>query len=107
MEMNEYQTLARKTSNHDGLTHADMIVNYALGLCGEAGEVAEKLKKLIYHKVSDVTADDIAAELGDVQWYVSQIADLLGRSLEEIAAGNVAKLESRYPNGFRHGGGER
>lgn len=95
MKLNEYQDLARRTANkHDG-----ELVNYGLGIAGEAGEVADLIKKSQFHG-HDVEKDEIKKELGDVMWYVSNIARLAGLSLEEIAQGNIDKLKRRYPSGF-------
>jgi NTP pyrophosphatase (non-canonical NTP hydrolase) len=71
----------------------------ALGIAGEAGEVADLLKKVIFHgKALDREA--LAKELGDVLWYVSDLASQYGLRLESVAATNVAKLNARYPEGF-------
>lgn len=74
-------------------------LNYSvLGLNGEAGEVADALKKLNYHGHSVIKAD-LIEELGDVLWYVASIANDLDVSLAEVASGNLGKLWSRYPEG--------
>lgn len=74
-------------------------LNYSvLGLNGEAGEVADALKKLNYHGHPVIKAD-LIAELGDVLWYVASIANDLDVSLAEVASGNLGKLWSRYPEG--------
>ena len=94
MELNEYQRLASRTAKH-----GSRVENWALGLCGEAGEVADLIKKMIFHGHSYDTSK-IRDELGDVLWYVSVLAREFDISLDEVAKYNLSKLESRYPGGF-------
>ena len=70
----------------------------AIGMCGEAGEVSELVKKYAYHGHA-IDKDHLARELGDVLWYVSYMADLFGYSLGKIMAINQEKLAKRYPDG--------
>ncbi len=80
-----------------------------LGLSGEAGEVAEKFKKIIRDRGGVVTPADtqeIVKELGDVLWYVSAIADYLGVSLEQVASENLDKVLSRKARGKSRGSGD-
>ena len=70
----------------------------AIGICGEAGEVSELVKKYAYHGHA-IDKDHLARELGDVLWYVSYMADLFGYSLGEIMEMNQEKLAKRYPDG--------
>lgn len=80
-----------------------------LGLCGEAGEVAEKLKKIMRDKdgvISDRDRNEVAKELGDVLWYVQAVAHEFGISLSEVAAQNSAKLLSRKKRGKLQGNGD-
>lgn len=70
----------------------------AIGICGEAGEVSELIKKYAYHGHA-IDREHLARELGDVLWYVSYMADLFGYSLGEIMAMNQEKLAKRYPDG--------
>ena len=70
----------------------------AIGMCGEAGEVSELIKKYAYHGHT-IDREHLARELGDVLWYVSYMADLFGYSLGEIMAMNQEKLAKRYPDG--------
>lgn len=84
-------------------------IEKALGLAGEAGEVVDKLKKIIRDKggeVSDYDRGEVAKELGDTLWYVAMIARYLGLSLSEVAQGNIEKLESRYQRGKLGGSGD-
>lgn len=83
----------------------------ALGLCGEAGEVAEKIKKIIRsgRRVHDVTPQErteIIKEIGDVLWYVANLSADLGVTLEEVAERNIAKLSDRRDRSMLEGNGD-
>lgn len=97
----EYQVAAMRTSN-DKLTIRDHVLNGALGLFGEGGEVADLIKKA-YMQGHPLDKAHIAEELGDVCWYVAELATALGYSVEEIMGGNIDKLRRRYPEGFEAG----
>ncbi len=98
MTINEYQQLARRTSNNQ-LSQSDHLINGALGLCGEAGEVADLIKKATMQgHVLD--RERVCEELGDVCWYLAETAIALGISLDDIMQCNIAKLRRRYPDGF-------
>lgn len=99
MDFNEYQRLAARTYRQ-GLPGAEGVVMAALGLAGEAGEVVELVKKWKFHG-KPIADADMKAELGDVLWYVSCMADRFGWSLEKVAEQNIAKLENRYPDKFK------
>ena len=109
MELNAYQQLAKRTWNPP---ERDKIldINYlTLGVTNEAGEVAGKIKKVLrgdYIMSPDVKYN-IAQELGDVLWYVSQLAQELGFDLDTIAAMNIAKLESRQIRNVLKGDGDK
>lgn len=80
-----------------------------LGLCGEAGEVAEKLKRVIRDHgggVDDEQRDAISKELGDVLWYISEICTHLGIQMTDVAVGNVCKLRDRMERGVLGGNGD-
>ena len=98
--MNQYQTKARETAI---FPEEEAIPYLALGLCGEAGEVANKIKKCIRDGTSN---EGIAAELGDVLWYVAVLAHYLGEDLDTIAAGNLLKLHNRASKGTLRGSGD-
>ena len=107
MTLNEYQANAAKTS----LMQDDqkLFVYTALGLNGEAGEIAEKVKKVLRDHDGDMAKldkADITKELGDVLWYVAMFAKSLGISLDEVATTNVEKLASRAARGKIHGSGD-
>ena len=81
--------------------HHDYLLNViyaAMGMCGEAGEVSELIKKYAYHGHT-IDTEHLARELGDVLWYVSYMAHLFGYSLGKIMAMNQEKLAKRYPDG--------
>lgn len=98
MKLNEYQKLAMRTSNRE-LTNRDHIINGALGLCGESGEVADQIKKC-YMQGHAIDRAKIAEEIGDVLWYCAELSAWLDIELDEIAERNIAKLMMRYPDGF-------
>ena len=107
MDFNEYQTKSRKTANFPSIGHP--VIYPTLGLTNEAGEVAGKIKKVFRDKdgqVSDETREALKAELGDVLWYLAQIATELGLTLDEIAEYNIEKLMSRLERGTIRGDGD-
>jgi len=106
MELNEYQKLALSTAIYP----LDSEIIYpALGLCGEAGEVAEKIKKVLRDGGSFTDPDTILAikkELGDVLFYISAIADNLGLTLDNVAETNLEKLQRRKKTKTLNGNGD-
>lgn len=105
MKMEEYQRAAVRTARDQG-GEMPPLWYLALGLTGEAGEVAEDVKKIARHG-REFDADRIADEVGDCLWYIAAIAEAIGVPLDEIAQRNVKKLRKRYPRGFEAGGGNR
>lgn len=108
MDLNTYQNQAATTATFTD-TGILRTAYLALGLTGEAGEVAEKVKKAIRDEGGEVTQEkkeDIKKELGDVLWYVSQMARVLGFTLEEVAEANLAKLADRKARGVIGGSGD-
>jgi NTP pyrophosphatase (non-canonical NTP hydrolase) len=106
IELADYQRRSRHTAEYP---REAWLAYPALGLAGEAGEVAEHAKKAIRDDGGEVTDERRAAmskELGDVLWYVSQIASELGLELEEIASANLEKLLSRQRRGVLSGSGD-
>lgn len=77
-----------------------MLVWCATGLIGEAGEVADYIKKGVFHQ-HGVSAEKLADELGDVLWYIASLCTLAGLALPDVMQGNIEKLNRRYPNGYR------
>jgi len=107
MTFEEYQKKSRKTAKYPD---ADSNFIYpTLGLVGEAGEVAEKIKKVLRDDGGEIMPDkkdEIEKELGDVLWYVSQIATELGLELDKVAEKNIEKLYSRLERGKIGGSGD-
>jgi NTP pyrophosphatase (non-canonical NTP hydrolase) len=106
MELSEYQARSRRTAEYP---REAWLAYPALGLSGEAGEVAEHAKKAIRDdegKVTDERRAAMAKELGDVLWYVAQLASELGLDLDEIAQANLEKLLSRQQRGVLSGDGD-
>lgn len=104
--LNEYQQAALETAIYPD---EQRVIYPSLGLAGEAGEVADKVKKVLRDNGSVFDEDRrsaIAQELGDVLWYVSVLARDLGYDMEEIAYLNIAKLKSRQERGTLHGSGD-
>jgi len=105
MTLNEYQELAMTTA----IDQNNELFHRVLGLVGEAGEIADKVKKLVRDHNADVDKldkDDIAKELGDTLWYIAALADFLGFSLEDIAKGNIKKMADRKVRGKINGSGD-
>ena len=98
MNLYGYQKLAYRTLQCD-MTDTDLKANCALGLAGEAGEVADHLKKVLYHG-HPLDAGELVSELGDVLWYVAALCTLYDINLQDVALLNLEKLQMRYPNGF-------
>lgn len=98
--MNQYQRKAVETAI---FPKENALAYLALGLAGEAGEVANKIKKVIR---DDAPTDGIAAELGDVLWYIAVLADHLAEDLNTLAAANLYKLSQRAANGTLQGSGD-
>ena len=108
MEMNSYQDAARKTAVYPDVGRNPIYPT--LGLTGEAGEVADKVKKVIRDRGGVFDADTreaIKLELGDVLWYVAQLASELGYDLNEVADANLHKLSSRAARGRIGGSGDQ
>lgn len=109
MELNEYQSIAIDTAIYPGRWSFGGVIYTSLGLNGEAGEVADKVKKVLRDDegiLDDAKRAAIASELGDVLWYAATLADELGLTLDEVAAINVAKLASRSERGVLVGSGD-
>lgn len=119
MTPNEYQELAMRTNDgkhserlhnfptrlllasaesHKAIKGGDLL-NGVMGLCGEAGEVSDLIKKMIFHGHS-VDIEKIKKELGDVCWYIAMICYAIDLDLEDVMQANIDKLKKRYPNGF-------
>lgn len=111
MQFNEYQTKSRVTARYPEA--GNNFIYPILGLTGEAGEVADKVKKLIRDKgvhtpagVSLEDREEIRKELGDVLWYIAQMATELGLNFDDIAEANITKLYSRLERSQLSGSGD-
>ena len=96
MTLNEYQSLAQRTSNTEGF---DKVVNGVLGLAGESGECADIVKKHMFQG-HPLDKAHLMEEIGDCLWYIAELSAGLGVSLESVARANIHKLQLRYPAGF-------
>ncbi len=100
---NEYQWLSSRTlpdSPEQVYTDYEiMLVRCGLGLAGEAGEVADTLKKAVFHQ-HGINREQLIDELGDVLWYVAALCTKLDVNMSEVMERNVAKLRERYPEGY-------
>lgn len=100
LTLDDYQRLAGRTcTDVRGAARIEDLAFNALGLNGEAGEVADEVKKVWRHG-RELDKKRIGLELGDVLWYIAAICNDLGLKLSDVAAANVRKLMERYPDGF-------
>ena len=107
MTFADYQQRSRATAVYPGA--GDNLLYPTLGLCGEAGEVAEKVKKMVRDDAGVLTPqrrEALAKELGDVLWYVAQVATEAQLDLSDIAGANLEKLLSRQERGVLQGSGD-
>ncbi|MFH1181122.1 MAG: nucleoside triphosphate pyrophosphohydrolase family protein [bacterium] len=106
MDFREYQKLSRKTAIYPNLDKN--FIYPTLGLVGESGEVAEIIKRIIRDNnniVDEKVKMELTKELGDVLWYLSQLAMEFNLSLDEIASDNIKKLQDRKARDSLHGKG--
>ena len=100
MNFNDYQSKSRNTAKYPNIGHP--VIYPTLGLVNEEGEVAGKIKKVFPDKdgqINEETRAALKAELGDVLWYLAQVATELDLSLDDIAEANIAKLKDRLERG--------
>jgi len=105
--MNDYQIKASATARQKNANNE--LFHLLLGLCGESGEIAEKMKKIIRDQNSDFSqldVEDIKKELGDVLWHVAILAKYFDISLDDVAQANIDKLASRMRRGVVGGSGD-
>ena len=106
-DLDMYQQVAKTTAIYP---REQAIIYPTLGLTGEAGEVANKVKKIIRdgtNKNNENLVQEISAEIGDCLWYISVLADDIGVKLSDIANGNLEKLANRRKKGTIHGSGDK
>lgn len=107
MTLDDYQKFSRETAIYPDLDHN--FVYPTLGLTGEAGEVANKIKKIFRDGqgvMTEAKSQELAKELGDVLWYTAQLATELHLSMDQIATQNLERLASRKERGTLHGDGD-
>ena len=105
-DLDMYQQVAKQTAIYP---REQAIIYPTLGLTGEAGEVANKVKKIIRddgNKINESLVQEISAEIGDCLWYISVLADDIGCKLSDIANANLEKLANRKEKGTIHGSGD-
>ena len=98
MEFNEYQKAANRTL----YGNEQVLTNCALGLAGESGQLIDLIQDYTF-KGKDLDKEKMIDELGDVLWYLSQIAQWADVDFDDVAKANIATLNKRYPNGFTAG----
>jgi NTP pyrophosphatase (non-canonical NTP hydrolase) len=111
MDFNEYQNLTEKTDLKTGIKEGlnPPFLYYVLGLVGEAGEVADKIKKIFRDDkgvITDEKIESINKELGDVLWYLSRLANAFNLKFNDVAKSNINKLFKRKNNGTIIGSGD-
>ncbi|MFH1620887.1 MAG: nucleoside triphosphate pyrophosphohydrolase family protein [Patescibacteria group bacterium] len=107
MTFDEYQQKSRKTAAYPD--QGSNFVYPTLGLAGEAGEVSNKISKIFRDDNSQLTdsrREEVDRELGDVLWYLAQLATELRLSLDHIASQNIERLYSRLERGTIHESGD-
>jgi NTP pyrophosphatase (non-canonical NTP hydrolase) len=108
MTFDDYQKQALTTVVSTGDGFKDTL-HWVLGICGESGEVAEKVKKIIRDKSGQISKNDkqdLVRELGDVLWYIAILAHDLGSTFDEVADNNLMKLKDRKLRGVIGGSGD-
>ena len=108
MDFNNYQKSAKKTAIYPNI--GKNFLYPTLGLVGEAGEIANKVKKIFRDdkgKVTKEKRDELFAEMGDVLWYMAQLSTELNLKLSDIAKHNLKKLSQRQKENRLHGSGDK
>ena len=109
MNANEYQEWTRSVAIYPNDTEEEAVSYTVLGLVGEAGEIANKYKKVLRDdggKISLVKIQELRDEVGDVAWYLARLADELGVTLEQLFQRNHDKLEERKSRNTLQGSGD-
>ena len=98
MTLDDYQSAATRTTNPK-LSEKERLFDAAAGLAEESGEILGLVRKHVYQSHS-LQREKLQTELGDALWCLAMTAHSAGLTLEQVAAGNVAKLRARYPDGY-------
>lgn len=109
MNADYYQAQTRETAIYPGQGETYGLLYVVLGLAGEAGEIANKVKKILRDQdgvVNDDNIADLMDELGDVEWYSARLADEIGVGLSDVMHGNIQKLLARQKAGTLQGSGD-
>lgn len=111
MEFDGYMYLTRRTAIYPADTVVGALTYTTLGLAGEAGEVAQVIKRVMRDEVDNIITEEkyeqLKAELGDCLWYLARCCDEAKLSFDEIAEANIEKLISRQARGALHGSGDK
>ena len=97
INLKDYQRLCRATAKKFKNKNTEL-VNWGLGVSGEAGDLAGCIKKTVFHNNNQ--AQGIMENIGDTMWYIAMICNCLGWDLEDVLRENIIKLKKRYPQGF-------
>lgn len=107
MEIREYENraMAFRSPQVEAMPSDDALIDMALGIAGEAGQLAELMRESVLQGRTKLNPHKVAQKLGDVLWYLTAMADQLGLSLEDVMRINLFKLEDchlegRSPDGF-------
>ena len=99
LELDHYQAEALRTSGNLKRFDNESMAICALGIAGEAGEVADMIKKVVGHGHA-LDVPKLLKEIGDVLWYAALLSELVDAKLSQVAQLNIDKLRARYPDGF-------
>jgi len=105
MQLNEYQKEVSKAAFYKG----DDVAYCALGITGEAGEIADHVKKMLRDDdgiLTDNRKEHLLKEMGDTMWYISRMAEKLGYTLDEVALTNLNKIKDRADRNMQRGSGD-
>jgi NTP pyrophosphatase (non-canonical NTP hydrolase) len=97
MDITEYAKEVHRTCNITD--QKELLTLAALGIAGEAGEVVDTVKKVLYHS-HELDISSLSKEVGDLLWYMVLLCDTVGFTLDDVMQANVEKLRKRYPHGF-------
>ncbi len=103
MVANEYQKMCLKTASNVAMSSTDnLLLQGVMGMCGEAGEAIDIVKKTIFqgHPLDEKAKEHLAKEIGDVLWYAATAAYAIGWTFEDVMLMNLNKLSARYKDGF-------
>lgn len=98
LELKKYQKLVKNTAKGDFKRKTDEIVNWGLGVAGEAGDLAGCIKKTVFHNNNQT--EGVRENVGDTMWYLAMVCNYYGWDFEEVLFENIQKLKKRYSKGF-------